>query len=97
MKYFVDLNVLLYSLQTWRKDRTRCISFADIVYDFLSEEEEKVEERVYMKSWNPVSCLLYRKSVTMEFIIMLNIHIHIVAVIFYYGTVSWLIYTTKQL
>lgn len=32
-----------------------CLHYTDIVYDFLSEEEEKVEERVFMKTWNPVS------------------------------------------
>lgn len=30
-------------------------SIVDIVYDYHSEEDEKVEERVFMKTWNPVS------------------------------------------
>ena len=34
------------------------VDFTDIVYDYHSEEEEKVEERIYTKYWDPVSALL---------------------------------------
>ncbi|XP_067931643.1 uncharacterized protein [Watersipora subatra] len=41
----------------------------DIVYDYLSDEEEKVEERVFMKKWSPAKLLseLYNLKLAEEF------------------------------